>query len=97
MKSFAYLKTPTLRYPVLVHCLSGKDRTGIVIAALLLICGVDRAVIAEEYLLSDGEVDEALINRALNGMENLEAYFHTLDLALVRKNLIGGEMMDDKF
>ena len=29
----------TLAFPILIHCLSGKDRTGIVVAALLLILG----------------------------------------------------------
>ena len=28
-------------YPVLVHCVIGKDRTGLVMMLLLLLCGVD--------------------------------------------------------
>lgn len=31
-------------YPILVHCIHGKDRTGIVIALLLMLCDVDAAV-----------------------------------------------------
>lgn len=78
-----------LKYPVLVHCLSGKDRTGIVIAALLLICGIDRETITEEYLLSEGKVDRVLIGNAINGMINLEGYFHKVNLTKVRNNLLG--------
>ena len=33
-------------YPVLVHCIHGKDRTGIVIALLLMLCDVDTEVIS---------------------------------------------------
>ncbi|MDB5045332.1 MAG: tyrosine phosphatase family protein, partial [Deinococcus sp.] len=42
-----------LNYPVLIHCTSGKDRTGIVIAALLSIVGMPERLIVDEYLLSD--------------------------------------------
>jgi len=38
---------------VLIHCMVGKDRTGVVIALLLLALGVSRADIAENYLLSN--------------------------------------------
>ncbi|MEM9528717.1 MAG: tyrosine-protein phosphatase, partial [Bacteroidota bacterium] len=54
-------ENPDLAFPVLIHCLSGKDRTGIVVAALLLILGVKKEVIVEEYLLSDGEVNKERI------------------------------------
>jgi hypothetical protein len=37
---------------VLVHCAAGKDRTGVVVALLLSIAGVDRDAIAEDYALS---------------------------------------------
>lgn len=39
---------------VLVHCHAGKDRTGVVVALLLSIAGVDREAIAEDYALSAG-------------------------------------------
>lgn len=38
--------------PALIHCTAGKDRTGIVIALLLALAGVDRAMIAADYALS---------------------------------------------
>ena len=44
------------KFPFLIHCLSGKDRTGIVTGAILLIMGVGREAIEEEYMLSEGEV-----------------------------------------
>ncbi|WP_158630308.1 tyrosine-protein phosphatase [Glycomyces terrestris] len=39
--------------PVLFHCMAGKDRTGLVAAALLSVLGVDEADIAREYELSN--------------------------------------------
>jgi protein-tyrosine phosphatase len=40
-------------HPIVVHCLAGKDRTGVVIALLLALLGVDDATIAEDYALSN--------------------------------------------
>ena len=37
---------------ILVHCTAGKDRTGVIIALVLAICGVDDEAIAQEYGLS---------------------------------------------
>jgi len=37
---------------VLVHCAAGKDRTGVVVALVLSVAGVDRDAIAEDYALS---------------------------------------------
>lgn len=81
-------ESPALSYPVLIHCLSGKDRTGIVVAALLKILGFDNRVILEEYLLSDGEVLEDRIQLAINGMGDIEKYFSSVDLGLVKENIL---------
>ena len=35
-------------FPVLVHCIHGKDRTGLVIALLLMLCDVDSQVRCEQ-------------------------------------------------
>lgn len=42
--------------PVLVHCQAGKDRTGIIIALILLALGVDRQLIREDFMKSNDEL-----------------------------------------
>ena len=39
--------------PLLVHCTSGKDRTGMAIAILLMAIGIPDSIIMEDYLLSN--------------------------------------------
>ncbi|MFO7532004.1 MAG: tyrosine-protein phosphatase, partial [Candidatus Limnocylindrales bacterium] len=43
----------------LVHCTTGKDRTGWAVAALLLFLGVRADMVMREYLLSDAAVRAA--------------------------------------
>jgi protein-tyrosine phosphatase len=40
-------------HPVVVHCAAGKDRTGIVIAVILSLLGVDDETVTEDYALSN--------------------------------------------
>lgn len=61
------LADPSTSWPVYVHCASGRDRTGVIVAAALLAIGVDRAVAEQEYLLSD-ETDVNAIRRAIDGL-----------------------------
>lgn len=79
-----------LVYPILVHCTSGKDRTGVVIAALLKILQIPDAIIVEEYLLSDGEVKAEWILMSLQGINDPAKYFDRLDLNRIRANIKGG-------
>ena len=44
------------RHPVLVHCTAGKDRTGVITALTLSLLGVDRAVIEEDFALTNRDV-----------------------------------------
>ena len=37
---------------VLFHCTAGKDRTGVVSAIILMLCGVEREVIVNDYVIS---------------------------------------------
>jgi protein-tyrosine phosphatase len=46
------LATPG-RAPVLIHCQAGKDRTGIIIALILLTMGVERKLIINDYMMSN--------------------------------------------
>jgi hypothetical protein len=39
--------------PVVIHCLGGRDRTGLVVALLLRLAGVDPKTIAADHALSD--------------------------------------------
>lgn len=39
--------------PILTHCTAGKDRTGVLCALVLSLCGVPDNVIAHEYSLTD--------------------------------------------
>jgi protein-tyrosine phosphatase len=41
----------------LIHCVSGKDRTGIAVALLLYVLGVEQRWIMEDYLLSNRGID----------------------------------------
>jgi len=40
-------------HPIVVHCLAGKDRTGVVVALVLSLLGVDDETVAEDYSLSN--------------------------------------------
>ena len=40
-------------HPIVVHCLAGKDRTGIVVAVVLALLGVDDETVAQDYALSN--------------------------------------------
>jgi protein-tyrosine phosphatase len=46
-------------FPALVHCTAGKDRTGLVVALLLELAGVDRATVAGDYALTASYLNEA--------------------------------------
>lgn len=45
--------------PVVVHCMGGKDRTGLVAAILLRLVGVDPATIGADYALSSANLAPA--------------------------------------
>lgn len=64
--------------PCLIHCTAGKDRTGVLVAMLFMLVGVDDETIAHEYSLTDQGlaelkplfIERLLKNPALEG--NLE-------------------------
>jgi protein-tyrosine phosphatase len=66
-EALGVLADPGTAWPVYVHCTSGRDRTGVVVAAALLVIGVPRGIVIDEYLLSDG-ADRRQIQRAVDGI-----------------------------
>jgi len=44
-------------YPVLVHCTQGKDRTGLIVLLVCLLCGADERAIERDYIVSEGELE----------------------------------------
>ena len=44
-------------YPTLIHCTQGKDRTGLVVALLLLLLDVPHGAISADYAASEKELE----------------------------------------
>lgn len=44
--------------PLVVHCTHGKDRTGLIVALLLLLLGVEEDAVIEDYAMSFSELKE---------------------------------------
>jgi len=72
---------------VLIHCAAGKDRTGISVALLLRLVGVDRDVVMDDYIATNAHIEQIDARlRALPGNEHRDAlpkeYFHVVPDAL---------------
>lgn len=74
-------------FPLYVHCLSGRDRTGVVVATLLRMCGVRDDHIIEEYHLSIGTERRNHIEITLAGLADMGSYFKGVNLAKVKASL----------
>lgn len=84
---FLILEREATQFPLLFHCTSGKDRTGVIIAALLKALGIEHKIIIEEYLLSNGHVKEEWIKNSLDGFGNIEQYLKPAKLQIIRHKL----------
>jgi protein-tyrosine phosphatase len=47
---------------IVVHCHAGRDRTGVLVALLLQIAGVDPATIADDYARTEGCSPQTMLN-----------------------------------
>lgn len=71
--------------PVLVHCAAGKDRTGIAIALVLRLLGVEHEEIVVDYLLTEqaSEAIDRRLNRRYDDSAVPDHYFLVVPEALV--------------
>lgn len=78
--------------PLLIHCTAGKDRTGVGAALILLLLGVDRDTVMEDYLLTSqyypSPRDQSEIMQRLG--ENPDAHAALLPLMSVRPEFLQG-------
>jgi protein-tyrosine phosphatase len=55
-------------YPALFHCVTGKDRTGVLAALILDVLGVDEETIVEDYGLSQLGMDDMVASMRARGV-----------------------------
>ncbi|GBG34769.1 Hypothetical Protein FCC1311_109912 [Hondaea fermentalgiana] len=67
---FAELAEPN-NYPVMIHCVAGKDRTGIIVALLLRVCGVSHEAVVADYARSEGYLAAVLESEDVRGNKEL--------------------------
>ncbi|KAK2076949.1 hypothetical protein QBZ16_005177 [Prototheca wickerhamii] len=76
--------------PILMHCIHGKDRTGLVAMFLLLICDVPPSAIVEDYVRSDSALRES---RDKNELVSIPEHLRTNEVmaasAQVLEDLLG--------
>ncbi|KAG0650074.1 Tyrosine-phosphatase [Hyphodiscus hymeniophilus] len=89
--------------PLIVHCTAGKDRTGVICALVLSLCGVDDEVVAKEYSLTEiglpdewktGVIEHLMENPALKG--NMAGALNMIS-ARAASMLATLEMLQEKF
>lgn len=87
--------------PQMVHCTSGKDRTGWVGFLLLSIAGIDRETIMEDYLLSNANLkqDNERIMQIISGALSPEAADNLYPLLIVEPGYLqaGIDQLDDDY
>jgi protein-tyrosine phosphatase len=74
--------------PVYIHCTSGKDRTGVVVACLLHVLGIPDDVILKEYKESKiGKLAPDHVAIALTELAKHDEWHQGVDLDKLRKCL----------
>lgn len=76
------------QWPVYIHCAAGKDRTGIVVGAILTLLGVPAATILDDYELSDGLLNVRLFRDALDAFAE-PGFFRKVKVEGLRRLLSG--------
>ncbi|KAI0203106.1 tyrosine phosphatase [Astrocystis sublimbata] len=88
-RSLEHLAVDARPEPILIHCQAGKDRTAVICALILSLCGVADDVIADEYSLTDiglASCHEQLIANLLSKEEFHEDPQSARQMVLARRD-----------
>jgi protein-tyrosine phosphatase len=66
-----FVKLAEGRMPLVFNCTAGKDRTGVAAALVLTALGVERAVVLEDYLLTEQFFEQCCLLHTLPGPDTL--------------------------
>jgi len=70
------------KLPLIVHCAAGKDRTGVAIAVLMKVLGVDESTIMQDYLLTnDAGNFEAFVRQNQSHLGLADAHLPLLSMS----------------
>jgi len=64
-------------YPVLVHCIHGKDRTGLIVMLMLLLCDVPTKLVVADYIQSELQLKAG---REKGDLDELDDHLKTDDV-----------------
>ena len=98
-KMFALLQNED-NAPLLIHCIYGKDRTGVGAALILFALGVDTETIMTDYLLTNYYTVPTAVNRSWleQTIYTINSVYGSIDLFLVSEMGIGDiEAFRDKY
>lgn len=94
------LEHPPPSNAFIIHCTAGKDRTGVLCALLLSLCGVDDEAIAEEYSLTElglGTWSEYLVQAVIKHTGASEENARNM-IEAKRESMLGAlKMMKEEF
>lgn len=63
IKEFFQVLADPSSYPVLIHCTQGKDRTGLTVLLVLLLCTVNQRAIEIDYIQTEAELESEFEDR----------------------------------
>ena len=92
LEIFTILANPA-SYPILLHCTQGKDRTGLSVILVLLLCKVPEQAIIADYRASERE----LVPERESRMKEIKSIGLTEEFASCPAGFVGGikQFLDD--